>query len=199
MADFLDELQFLNEDPIADAPEPLGAMEMPGEKMPLSMMDAPIPGQSLTQNPDTPLPFETPPEYNSVDDAADAIFQSLTGEESYRQTMQMLDSGVPATLISQSIIMFGASEGKWNMDMAMMLMEPVSIMVAGLGKKAGIDVVMTPPKKEPKDVDTERLSKMFKDKVDSKKPKGNDEAIEQVESMVARPEKSETPAPEEIA
>jgi hypothetical protein len=190
--DILQDLLLPGGPSIEDAPGALDVLDAPApQEGALSMLDQPIPGQSLTQNPETPMAYETPPEFNSVDDAAHSVFMAMTQGDSYRKVMQMLDSGVPATIIAQSIVMFGASEGKWNMDMAVLLMEPVSLMVAGLGRDAGINVVISPPKKEPEDLDTVALSRMFKEKINKKKEPAEkqEDALDQAKSMMTRPEK----------
>jgi|TARA_Y100000310_G_scaffold332078_1_gene406954 hypothetical protein len=192
MVDILDDL-FPGDETIEDAPGVLDTLDMPpAQPGALQSLDAPVPGESLTSAPGSML-YEQPPQFTGLEDAAHAIFMSMSNENELRKVLQMLDSGVPVALIAESIVMFGASEGKWNIDMALLLLEPVSIMIAGFGSQAGINFQMTPPQPEPEDVDTGALEKIFKDKLGKKKDSlGTEEtqkATEQVASMIQRPDK----------
>ena len=46
----------------------------------LSNMDRPMPGSSLTNDPDQPFPFEKAPEYTNVREASEYIFETLIEE-----------------------------------------------------------------------------------------------------------------------
>lgn len=205
MADMLDDLLFPGGDIIEDAPATLDTLEAPrrdagGLGSALQSIDAPVPGQSLTQSPESPLPYEMPPQFTNEDEAAHAIFMALTEKEQLSQVLQMLDAGVPVSLIAQSVIMFGASEGKWNMDLALLLLEPTMVMIAGVGSQAGINFSMAPPEKDPEVLDTSSLKKIFKDKLGKKKDALGDEdakkASEQVASMIKRPDSEASPMPD---
>ena len=195
MAETLDDLLFPGSDTIEDAPGSLdtldfggGAGGAMGDARP---PDAPIPGQSLTQSPESPLPYERPPQFTSEDEASHAIFMAMTEKEELGKVLQMLDAGVPVSTMAQSIIMFGASEGKWSMDLALLLLEPTMAILAGVGSQAGINFSMTPPEKDPEVLDTAPLRKIFKEKLGKKKEAlgGEDAkaATEKVASMISRP------------
>ena len=47
----------------------------------------PIPGQSLTNDPASPMAFEKPPEFTNVDDAVEYFFAMIVDEE----TLQSLE------------------------------------------------------------------------------------------------------------
>ena len=49
----------------------------------LGSMQRPIPGQSLTNNPDNPYPWEQPPQFTELQPAIDALFIDMTEPESY--------------------------------------------------------------------------------------------------------------------
>ena len=57
--------------------------------------DRPIPGQSLTNDPDTPLPYEQPATYTNRDDALQYFFALFVDEENYSNIMELIDTPFP--------------------------------------------------------------------------------------------------------
>ena len=57
--------------------------------------DRPIPGQSLTNDPDTPLAFEQPATYTNRDEALQYFFALFVDEENYPTLMQLIDTPFP--------------------------------------------------------------------------------------------------------
>ena len=102
----------------------------------------PIPGQSLTTDPDNPAPYEKPPEYTSVHAASEYIFEKLIDEDNYESLMDLLLEDMPIMEIAQTILFSGFSEGKWNPDLMMMLVEPTAYMILALAERAEIEPVI---------------------------------------------------------
>jgi len=99
----------------------------------------PIPGQSLTSNPDEPRPFEGPPDFTNFKEALDYIASELLLEENYMPMMAAISDGVPITDLAMQIGYVGFREGKFNPDLMMMLMEPIMYLLMALAEKAGIE------------------------------------------------------------
>lgn len=99
----------------------------------------PIPGQSLTNDPSNPAPYEKPPEFTSVHEASEYIFEKLIEEQTYKEMMGVLVQNVPVMDIVQTLLFAGFKEGKWNPDLMLMLVEPVAYMILALAERAGID------------------------------------------------------------
>ena len=102
----------------------------------------PIPGQSLTTDPNNPAPYEQPPEFTNIHEASEHIFNNLIKEESYVPLMKLLLDDMPIMDIAQTLIFTGFTEGKWNPDLMIMLAEPVAYMLLALAERAGIDPVI---------------------------------------------------------
>ncbi len=85
----------------------------------------PIPGQSLTSNPDEPRPFEGPPDFTNFKEALDYVAAELLLEENFMPMVLAMGDGVPVTDLAMQIGYVGFREGKWNPDLMMMLMEPL--------------------------------------------------------------------------
>lgn len=99
----------------------------------------PVPGQSLTTDPENPAPYEQAPEYTSIHEASEEIFSGLIDEQTYREVIGLLADDVPVMDIVQTLLFAGFKEGKWNPDLMLMLVEPVAYMLLALAERAGID------------------------------------------------------------
>jgi len=99
----------------------------------------PIPGQSLTSNPDEPRPFERPPDFTNFKEALDFIAADLLLEENYTPIVLAMADGITVTDLAMQIGYVGFREGKWNPDLMMMLMEPLMYLLMALAEKADIE------------------------------------------------------------
>lgn len=170
----------------------------------------PIPGQSLTTNPDDPQPYERPPQYTSVHEASEDIFSKLIEEETYKQLLIVLGDGMPVMDIVQTMLFTGFSEGKWNPDLMLMLVEPVAYMILALAERAGLDPVIYREEDEDEAEDRQVLgATLEKEKLDNvqklaqigKTPSSGvtpqmiqtiqELPVPQVDSLMARPEAPE--------
>ena len=106
-------------------------------------MDRPIPGQSLTEAPDTSQPYVSSPEFTVIQEAIDYIFVTVTEEETYENVMSSIARGVSIMEITQLLLFAGFNEGKWNPDLMLLLAEPTAYMLMGLAERAGIDYKIT--------------------------------------------------------
>ena len=99
----------------------------------------PIPGQSLTSNPDESRPFEGQPEFTNFKKALDYTTAELLLEENYTPIVLAIADGVPITDLAMQIGYVGFREGKWNPDLMLMLMEPLMYLLMALAEKADIE------------------------------------------------------------
>ena len=175
-----------------------------------SQAGRPIPGQSLTSNPDEPRPFERPPDFTNFKEALDYTTAELLAEENYMSIVGALGDGIPVTDLAMQIGYVGFREGKWNPDLMMMLMEPLMYLLMALAEKAGIDYrIDSDDEDEDDDTLFEQKSKNIAETIKEKTDKGQIpsgalpsdvvakiEALEiPQESLLAKPE--EGPAMEE--
>lgn len=99
----------------------------------------PIPGQSLTSNPDEPRPFEGQPEFTNFKKALDYTTAELLLEENYTPIVLAIADGVPITDLVMQIGYVGFREGKWNPDLMLILIEPLMYLLMALAEKADIE------------------------------------------------------------
>jgi len=170
----------------------------------------PIPGQSLTSNPNNPAPYEKPPEFTSINEASEYLFEKFIDEEIYPEIMGVLDQGVPIMDVVQTTLFAGFTEGKWNPDLLMLLIEPTAYMLLGLAESADIDPVIYRDQVEDEfdedfDADLNPQQEQYKKlaasldigKIDEVLPQ---EIVEQIEDIAPPPslmQEPEQPMPEE--
>jgi len=173
-----------------------------------SKFDGPVPGQSLTSNPDEPQSWEQPPEHVTLNSALNGLFEFMTEEETYINIVTALGDGMPITGMTQMILEDGFQKGSWNPDLMMQLIEPTMYMIMSMAEKAGvkyrIDAEDDPDVEE---VDDETVSGIFndlakvaegnlKDKTvrEEALPKDVAERVRNIqvpESLLAKPEQTE--------
>ena len=124
----------------------------------------PIPGQSLTNDPDQRYPWESPPEYTDYKQALNFIADQLLDKEVYVPLMKGIGAGVPITDITLQMLQAGFEQGKWNPDLLMMLIEPTVYTLMALAEKANIQYRINGDEEEDMDEDDEKDIQMMKQK-----------------------------------
>ena len=156
----------------------------------------PIPGQSLTDNPDQSYPWESPPEYTNFNKAFNYLAEELLEEEIYVPLMVAMGQGVPISDITLQLLQRGFQEGKWNPDMFLMLIEPTMYLLMALAEKSGIEPRLYGDEEDDLDPEDEddiakmkanNLAELTKEKVGDmpKAPSGvlPEEILEEIETL----------------
>jgi len=156
----------------------------------------PIPGQSLTDNPDQSYPWESPPEYTNFNKAFNYLAEELLEEEIYVPLMVAMGQGVPISDITLQLLQRGFQEGKWNPDMFLMLIEPTMYLLMALAEKSGIEPRLYGDEEDDLDPEDEddiakmkanNLAELTKEKVGDmpKAPSGvlPEEVLEEIETL----------------
>tara|TARA_Y100000356_G_C11162358_1_gene236710 strand:+ start:70 stop:666 length:597 start_codon:yes stop_codon:yes gene_type:complete len=110
--------------------------------MDVVMQGKAIPGSSLASDPDNPAPYEKPPEYTNVHSASEWIFSELIEEDRYDQLINSLHEGIPVLDVTQVILFTGFTQGKWDVNLMTLLIEPVAYIIMALAERAGVDFVI---------------------------------------------------------
>ena len=92
--------------------------------------DAPIPGQSLTDEPGN-YPWEHPPQRATVEEALDEIYESLMQEKNMKRMFTLLRMGIPVEALVKVITFSGFIEGKYTVDVAKLLEPIVAMIITG--------------------------------------------------------------------
>lgn len=104
----------------------------------LGKFEGPVPGQSLTGNPDEPKNWEKPPTHTDLNSALHALFEFMTEEDTYINIVTALGDGMPVTGMTQMLLQDGFQKGSWNPDLMMQLIEPTMYMIMSMAEKAGV-------------------------------------------------------------
>jgi len=99
----------------------------------------PIPGMSLTTDPDNPMPHDRPPEFTNLHKALNYIFENAIEEESYSRFIKLMADGFPLMEVVQTVLFGGFYEGKWTFQLMNLLIEPTTYIFLALCERADID------------------------------------------------------------
>jgi hypothetical protein len=107
------------------------------------LFEGPTAGQSLTNEPSNPYPWEKAPEMTSVKMATEKIFFDLLKEDNLTTVATLMSQKTPVVDIANLLLQSGFQKGKWNPDMMLNLLEPTMYMLMAIAEKAGIEPVLT--------------------------------------------------------
>jgi len=147
--------------------------------------NAPIPGESLTASPDTPNTWERPPLYTDENKAMQELYLLLTEKEKLTELIKIIDDGVGLDEIAQIILYKGYTEGQYNPDLMLLLIEPTIYLLISIADYAGIkDYVLYEGEED--DVDTQ----IPDDNITPVDMDGDGESDEPKEKVRAEPDSS---------
>lgn len=110
--------------------------------MALTPFDGPIPGQSLTREPGS-APWERPPQYADPIDALEMYMEKLAEEEVVDNITDMLELGVPVTVVAGAMLTSGAMNGLHTIDVKVLLRPILSMHIKSIADVLGIDYKMS--------------------------------------------------------
>ncbi len=104
----------------------------------LSGQGRPIPGQSLTNSPESPYPWESPPTLTNPREALDVIVAEIMQPEAVKNIVNALANGAAVGDIGSAILYAKFTEGDISVDTMMLLAEPVMYTIMAIGEEANI-------------------------------------------------------------
>ena len=112
------------------------------------LLDAPIPGQSLTAEPGN-YPWEQPPQLNTVDEAVEHYTPMFGEEEILSGILSHIEGGVALTTMADLITKGGVMTGLHSIDVGMMVAPVLVEMMITAADAADIEYkIGTEPKKK---------------------------------------------------
>lgn len=105
-----------------------------------AQMDRPIPGMSLTNDPNNPAPYEQPPKFTNVHEANYYLWDYVTSENVYPRLMRAVAQGVPVMSMVEVILFNEFQQGSFNPDLMLMLAEPLAYMIIALAERLDLDI-----------------------------------------------------------
>tara|TARA_R110002012_G_scaffold96479_1_gene232505 strand:- start:216 stop:728 length:513 start_codon:yes stop_codon:yes gene_type:complete len=115
------------------------------------LLDAPIPGQSLTAELGN-RPWQQPSELKTLEDAVDYYIPRLGDPTLMNKTLNIIESGVSLTSIAEIFTLSGTMEGKHNVDVAVLVNPVIVEFLKGLGDLAGIKYTIDADEEDKSDV-----------------------------------------------
>ena len=101
-----------------------------------------IPGQSLTDDPENPAPYEKPFQVSTLMDGINTLFLKITDEDSFPSILEAMKSKIPITDIAHYMLFEGFRKGIWNPDLMLLMAEPSIYMLIAFAERASIDYVL---------------------------------------------------------
>lgn len=102
------------------------------------LFDAPIPGQGLTHELGG-RPWQSPPQYSTVDEAVDYYTSRLSTPEATSQIIEILKMGIPVTSLANTIQMGSIMDGKHSIDVGMLVLPLIVEVIMFIAEQEGID------------------------------------------------------------
>ena len=140
------------------------------EQIGVDPFDAPIPGESMTSNPEAPNKWETPPDFTTEKDAVQHIFLMLTEEESHTKVLDVMRDGVPLDMLAQTYLFKGLQDGAWSLDLMLLLVEPTIYILMWLADQADVDAILDSDGDDWEDELSTQKRQDIKDDIDTMSP-----------------------------
>ena len=102
------------------------------------MLQAPIPGQSLTDEPGA-FPWEQPPQINDPEDVLDYYIAKLADPEVSDNVLDMIDLGMPISVVSDAMLSQGIMEGIHSVDAKLIVKPQVGLLMKRMAQEANIN------------------------------------------------------------
>lgn len=104
----------------------------------INLFEGPVPGQSMTADPNSQMAWDNAPEYTTLKEATEAVFMDLLEDENLSNVVNLMSQGTSIAGITQMLLVVGYSKGKWNPDLMLMLAEPIMYILLAISEKFGI-------------------------------------------------------------
>ena len=104
----------------------------------LSSNGAALPGQSLTNDPEQPRPWEKPATFSNPREALDSIVGELLQPEAMKNIVNALVNGAAVADLAMVVLYTKFTQGDINPDTMLLLVEPAMYIIMAIGEEANI-------------------------------------------------------------
>ena len=108
---------------------------------PQPSLNRPIPGQSLTSELGG-RPWQSPPQYATVDDAMDWYLERFDDEEVVEELMSVIESGIPLSTLANSMQLGAVLNGVHSIDVGVLVMPIIIEMMKYLAEQTNTEYKM---------------------------------------------------------
>tara|TARA_R110001606_G_scaffold102656_3_gene225033 strand:+ start:724 stop:1299 length:576 start_codon:yes stop_codon:yes gene_type:complete len=157
-----------------------------------NVFDAPIPGQSLTDEPKN-YPWERPPEIVDPRQAVKFHLEGLNNPDSLDNIIELIQLGVPVSALAKTAVTTAQMEGIHSVDVGLLIGDIIKEELITIAEEAGVDYVSgdEPDEVEVKTKEDQMTMALLRKKLDAIEP-GSTEDDSGVDFMRATAETLET-------
>lgn len=155
---------------------------------------APIPGQSLTDEPKN-YAWERPPEITDHNEAVKYHIERVQDEEVIDNVFFALDYGVPVKVLSEAMMTGAVGKGIHSIDISLIIEPVVREYIMRLADQAGIDYKETFDREEPNP--KERAALLVRKAIKNTPEEERDEGVDFLEETATIMESDTEEMPEE--
>ena len=105
-----------------------------------SILQGPIPGMSLTQEPGN-MPWENPPELSDIYDVMEFYLDRILNVETENLILYILDEGVSIETIAQYLTTSGTMNGRHSLDLAFLVNPYVREIIRYIADSANVEYI----------------------------------------------------------
>ena len=147
------------------------------------LLNAPIPGQSLTDEPKN-YPWERPAEITDPREAIKFHVDGLTEPKAIDNIIELLQIGMPVATLAKTALTTAQMEGIHTVDVSLIIRDVIQEEIVSIAEEAGIDYLMgdEPDETELKEKEEQQVLALIRKRLKSVKP-GSEEDDSGVELM----------------
>jgi hypothetical protein len=105
------------------------------------LIDAPIPGQSLTSEPGA-RPWENPAKYSTVEETLEFYIDNLSQPQKMAEMLDKIEEGAPLTLIADTLQTIGVSKGLHSLDVGILITPVLIEFMKAAAEQAEVEYVV---------------------------------------------------------
>ena len=148
------------------------------------LLEAPIPGQSLTDEPNN-WPWENPPEMADPEEATKYYINRLANDEVMDDLAVALDGGTPLTPLVKTLITSGTMNGLHSVDVGLIISPVIHSFIKAAMTSYGVEVIddLVDPEQQIKENERRRLQIAIELAVAESQTQGPDEGVSLLQGL----------------
>jgi len=159
-----------------------------------AMLQGPIPGMSLTQQPGN-MPWENPPELSTIEDVINFYLEKLLDPETEDLLLLVLDEGMSVERIAEFMSTSGTMNGRHSLDLAFLVDPFIRELIRYVAETANVDYIDSYTDRQKRDDIPYRQAREVIKEVFNERPQTTMEAPPEIPEMpkglMARSQKEE--------
>ena len=149
-----------------------------------NLFQAPVPGQSLTDEPRNAA-WENPPEIETMEEAVTYYIEKISDEDSLDDLALLFELGANVQDVTETLLIMGTMKGLHTVDVQMLAAPIVGAYIKAAMVPYGVETPETAvdPDKLRTEKEKQRLDVIFADAIEKSVKSGEDEGTEMLRGM----------------